>query len=108
VLGAIVNSFRSRLIIILLVALIPLTRLIVGTSIGTAAVIGLRDLAIRYGYQRFQTGVMIAVIVVLIVLVSLIQAIGDWLAKLCDHRWADSLTLDRSASSVFAVQPSIS
>jgi D-methionine transport system permease protein len=45
----------------------------------------LGDLAIRYGYQRFQTDVMIAVIIVLIVLVSAIQAIGDWLAKVCDH-----------------------
>ena len=31
---------------------------------------GLGDLAIRYGYQRFETGVMIAVVAVLIVLVS--------------------------------------
>lgn len=47
---------------------------------------GLGDLAIRYGYQRFQTEVMIAVIVVLIVLVSLVQAIGDHVARLFDHR----------------------
>jgi hypothetical protein len=39
VVGAIVNGFRSLPFIILLVALIPLTRLIVGTSIGTAAAI---------------------------------------------------------------------
>ena len=163
ILGAVVNSFRSLPFIILLVALIPLTRLIVGTSIGTAAAIvpltvsaipyfgrvaevalrevdnnlidavramggnrwtiirevlvpealpslvagftvtlvlligasamagavgagGLGDLAIRYGYQRFETGVMIAVIIVLIALVSLIQAIGDRAARLFDHR----------------------
>jgi D-methionine transport system permease protein len=163
VVGAIVNSFRSLPFIILLVALIPLTRLIVGTSIGTAAAIvplsisgipyfgrvseaalrevdrglveavramgggnwaiirealvpealpsliagftvtlvllvgasamagavgagGLGDLAIRYGYQRFETSVMIAVIVVLIALVALIQAGGDLLARLVDHR----------------------
>lgn len=162
VLGAIVNAFRSLPFIILLVALIPLTRLIVGTSIGTAAAIvpltvsaipyfgrvaevalrevdgnlidavramggnrwtivrevlvpealpslvagftvtlvlligasamagavgagGLGDLAIRYGYQRFETGVMIAVIIVLIALVSLIQAIGDRIARFFDH-----------------------
>lgn len=163
VLGAIVNSVRSLPFIILLVALIPLTRLIVGTSIGTWAAIvplaisaipyfgrvaevalrevdkglidavkamggsrwtivrevlvpealpslisgftvtlvlligasamagavgagGLGDLAIRYGYQRFQTEVMLAVIVVLIALVSLIQASGDRIARLFDHR----------------------
>jgi D-methionine transport system permease protein len=158
-----VNCFRSLPFIILLVALIPLTRLIVGTSIGTAAAIvplsisaipyfgrvaenafrevdrglidavkamgggsgsiirevlvpealpnlvagftvtlvlligasamagavgagGLGDLAIRYGYQRFQTEVMVAVIVVLIALVSLVQAVGDRAARLLDHR----------------------
>src|SRR5580692_1547311 len=39
IVGAIVNGFRSLPFIILLVAVIPLTRLIVGTSIGTAAAI---------------------------------------------------------------------
>ncbi|MFU0841886.1 MAG: D-methionine ABC transporter permease protein MetI [Burkholderia sp.] len=39
VLGVIVNAVRSVPFIILLVAIIPLTRLIVGTSIGTAAAI---------------------------------------------------------------------
>ncbi|HMM62768.1 MAG TPA: methionine ABC transporter permease, partial [Mesorhizobium sp.] len=38
-LGAVVNGFRSVPFIILLVALIPVTRLIAGTSIGTAAAI---------------------------------------------------------------------
>jgi D-methionine transport system permease protein len=163
IVGAIVNGFRSLPFIILLVAVIPLTRLLVGTSIGTAAAIvplsisgipyfgrvsevalrevdrglieavramgggkwtiirealvpealpnlvagftvtlvllvgasamagavgagGLGDLAIRYGYQRFETSVMIAVIVVLIALVALIQTGGDWLARSVDHR----------------------
>jgi D-methionine transport system permease protein len=162
VLGAVVNAFRSVPFIILLVALIPLTRLIVGTSIGTQAAIvplavgatpyfariaevslrevdrglieavkamggsrwtvvrevlvpeampglvagftvtlvtmlgasamagavgagGLGDLAIRYGYQRFNTGIMVGVIVVLIALVSLVQAGGDRLARSFDH-----------------------
>jgi D-methionine transport system permease protein len=39
IVGAIVNGFRSLPFIILLVAVIPLTRVIVGTSIGTAAAI---------------------------------------------------------------------
>ncbi|WCK69453.1 methionine ABC transporter permease [Agrobacterium tumefaciens] len=163
VLGAIINAFRSLPFIILLVALIPLTRLIVGTSIGTWAAIvplsiaatpyyariaevslrevdrglieavramggnrwtiirevlipealpgivsgftvtivtligasamagaigagGLGDLAIRYGYQRFETTVMIAVVAVLIVLVCGIQWLGDRMVKRLDHR----------------------
>lgn len=163
VLGGLVNAVRSVPFIILLVALIPLTRLIVGTSIGTAAAIvplsiaatpyyariaevslrevgrglieaaramgasrativrhvlipealpglvsgftvtlvtligssaiagavgagGLGDLAIRYGYQRFETGVMAAVVAVLIVLVCGVQWGGDRLARLLDRR----------------------
>ncbi len=163
VLGGIVNAARSVPFIILLVALIPLTRLIVGTAIGTAAAIvplsiaaipyyarvaevslrdvdhglieavrsmggnrwtilrevmvpeampglvsgftvtlvtligasamagavgagGLGDLAIRYGYQRFETGVMIAVVAVLIVMVWALQWLGDRIVKLVDHR----------------------
>jgi D-methionine transport system permease protein len=163
ILGAVVNGFRSVPFIILLVALIPLTRLIVGTSIGTWAAIvplaiaatpyyariaevslrevdrglieavramgggrwaiirevlvpealpgivagftvtlvtlvgasamagaigagGLGDLAIRYGYQRFETAVMVAVVAVLIVLVCGIQWIGDRLVVRLDRR----------------------
>ncbi|EJC83957.1 ABC-type metal ion transport system, permease component [Rhizobium leguminosarum bv. trifolii WSM2297] len=162
-LGAVINGFRSVPFIILLVALIPLTRLIVGTALGTWAAIvplaiaatpyyariaevslrevdrglidavramggnrwtiirevlvpealpgivagftvtlvtligasamagaigagGLGDLAIRYGYQRFETDVMITVVVVLIVLVCGIQWIGDRLVAKLDHK----------------------
>nr|WP_294918023.1 methionine ABC transporter permease [uncultured Neokomagataea sp.] len=42
---------------------------------------GLGDLAIRYGYQRFNTQVMVAVVIVLIALVGLIQAIGNFAAR---------------------------
>ncbi len=163
VLGSVINAFRAVPFIVLLVALIPLTRLIAGTSIGTEAAIvplaigatpyyarmaevslrevdhglveavkamgggrwtivsqvlvpealpgllsgftvtlvtmigasamagaigagGLGDLAIRYGYQRFNTGIMVGVIVVLIALISLVQMGGDRLARLFDHR----------------------
>lgn len=163
VLGAVVNGFRSVPFIILLVALIPLTRLIVGTSIGTAAAIvplsiaaipyyariaevslrevppglveaaramgagrwtivrevlvpeampglvagftvtlvtligasamagavgagGLGDLAIRYGYQRFETTVMVVVVAVLIVLVCGMQWAGDAAVRRLDRR----------------------
>ncbi len=153
--GAIVNAFRATPFIVLLVALIPLTRLITGTTIGVwAAVVplsisatplfariaevslrevergligaaqamgcnrwhivrhvllpealpgiaggftitvvsmtgastmagavgagGLGDLAIRYGYQRFDTTTMVAVIAVLVALVRAVQFGGDW------------------------------
>jgi D-methionine transport system permease protein len=47
---------------------------------------GLGDLAIRYGYQRFQTDVMIATVVLLIVLVQGIQMLGDWTARRITRR----------------------
>ncbi len=163
VLGAIVNALRSIPFIILMVAIIPLTRMIAGTSIGTTAACvpltiaaipflarlvetsireinggvieaaqamgasplqiiwkvllpealptiidnvtvlivnlisysamagaigggGLGDIAIRYGYQRFQGDVMIATIVVLIVLVQIVQSIGDGLSRKVNKR----------------------
>lgn len=162
-LGALINAFRSTPFIILLIALIPVTRLLVGTSIGTAAAVvpltiaavpyyarvaemslrevdpglietmralgasrwqivrealvpealpglisgftvtlitlvgasamagavgagGLGDVAIRYGYQRFETVVMVGVIVVLIVLVSAIQLAGDFVVRRVNRR----------------------
>jgi D-methionine transport system permease protein len=162
-LGSIINGFRSTPFIILLVALIPFTRLIVGTSIGLwAAVVplsiaatpffariaevslrevdhglveaaqamgasrwqiiihvllpealpgiirgftitlvsmigssamagavgagGLGDLAMRYGYQRFDTTVMVSVIAVLIVIVTVVQSTGDLIASRFDRR----------------------
>lgn len=42
---------------------------------------GLGDLAIRYGYQRFQTDIMIISVVVIIIFVQIIQVIGDLLVK---------------------------
>lgn len=158
VLNAIVNIFRSIPFIILLVAIIPLTRLIVGTSIGTTAAIvplvfyagpyiarliensllevdkgvveaaqamgatpgqivfrflipearsslvlaltiavigligasamagavgggGLGDLAITYGYQRFDTMVMFLTVAILVVLVQGVQTGGNILSK---------------------------
>ncbi|CAI8754866.1 MULTISPECIES: methionine ABC transporter permease [unclassified Brevibacillus] len=38
---------------------------------------GLGDLAIRYGYQRFQTDVMIVTVVILLVMVQILQSLGD-------------------------------
>ena len=163
VLGAFVNAFRSTPFIILLVALLPFTRLLIGTTIGVwAAVVplsiaaipffariaevslrevdrglieaalamgakrrhivwhvllpealpgmlggftitvvaligstamagavgagGLGDLAIRYGYQRFDTTVMTTVIVILIALVSVVQFTGYRLVRVLTRR----------------------
>jgi D-methionine transport system permease protein len=47
---------------------------------------GLGDLAIRYGYQRFNTELMLAVLVGLVVMVTLVQLAGDRLARRFDHR----------------------
>jgi D-methionine transport system permease protein len=161
--GLIVNATRSTPFIILVVAIIPFTRLIAGTSIGTTAAIvpltvaavpfiarlvegairevdhglieaahtmgatplqiitkillpealpgivlgltlaavsligysamvgavgggGLGDLGIRYGYQRFLPEVMAAVVLVLIVLVQLVQSLGEWIARRVNKR----------------------
>jgi D-methionine transport system permease protein len=48
---------------------------------GTIGGGGLGDLAIRYGYQRFRTEVMIAAVVVILVLVEAIQAAGTFAAN---------------------------
>ena len=158
IIGSIVNAVRSIPFIILMVAIIPFTRFIVGSAIGTTAAMvplviasipfigrqvetslkevpyglieaalamgatpfqiitrvllpesmpsivaqlttviialvgesamagaigggGLGDLAIRYGYQRFRPDIMIATVIVLILLVQLVQFVGNYLAK---------------------------
>jgi D-methionine transport system permease protein len=47
---------------------------------------GLGDLAIRFGYQRFQTDVMVVTVVLLLVLVQLLQMLGDRLVARVSHR----------------------
>ncbi|WP_054739284.1 methionine ABC transporter permease [Cellulosilyticum ruminicola] len=44
---------------------------------GTVGGGGIGDLAIRYGYQRYQTDVLIITVVILVVVVQLIQVIGE-------------------------------
>ena len=162
-LGLVVNVGRSLPFIILLVAVIPFTRAVVGTTIGTTAAVvpltigaipfyarivetairevprdvvaaavamgasrrqivgkvllrearpglvagltitvvalvgysamagvvaggGLGDLAVRYGYQRFETDVMIATVIVLVVLVQAVQTLGDIVVRRLSHR----------------------
>ncbi|WP_455819451.1 methionine ABC transporter permease [Pseudomonas cerasi] len=162
-LGAIVNVGRSLPFVVLLIAQIPLTRIIVGTTLGSSAAIvpitigaipffarivenaldevnkgrieaivsmggsgwhvvskvllpealpallagmtltlvmligfssmagvigggGLGDLAIRYGYQRFNQPVMIGTVIVLILLVQAVQMVGDRLVRRLAYR----------------------
>ena len=53
---------------------------------GTVGAGGLGDIAIRYGYQRFQTDVMVFAVLLCIVLVIVFQAIGDVTARRIDKR----------------------
>lgn len=71
--------------------------LILGLTIATVGVIGasamagavggggLGDLAIRYGYQQFETDVMIVTVAVLVILVQGIQSLGNFAAKRVRH-----------------------
>lgn len=47
---------------------------------------GLGDLAIRFGYQRFQTDVMVVTVLLLLVLVQGLQMLGDRLVAAVSHR----------------------
>jgi D-methionine transport system permease protein len=47
---------------------------------------GLGDLAVRYGYQRFNTPVMLVTVTILVLLVQLIQVLGDRLVARFVHR----------------------
>lgn len=47
---------------------------------------GLGDLALRYGYMRFRLDIMIATVIMLIVMVQLVQMLGDYLSAKFDHR----------------------
>lgn len=47
---------------------------------------GLGDIAIRYGYYRYEDRVMLVTVVLLVVLVQVIQSVGDFVAKRIDHR----------------------
>lgn len=75
---------RTSLIINLTIAL--------GTILGYSAMAGavggggLGNIAIRYGYYRYQTDIMIVTIIILVVLVQMLQGIGMLIAKKLDHR----------------------
>lgn len=163
ILGTIVNIFRSIPFIILLILVLPFTRLVTGTSLGASAIIvplviaaapyvarvvessimevdagvieaaksmgastwqiiykvlipeakpslltgaalsvttilsysamsgfvgggGLGDIAIRYGYYRYQAGIMLVTVAILVIIVQIIQEVGLKLSKKTDKR----------------------
>lgn len=47
---------------------------------------GLGDIAIRYGYQRYKPDVMVVAVILCVVLVQLVQTIGDFIARKVDKR----------------------
>ncbi|MCG8708968.1 ABC transporter permease [Brenneria sp. 4F2] len=47
---------------------------------------GVGDLAIRFGYYRYETEVMIVTVIALVILVQIVQTLGDWLSKRADKR----------------------
>lgn len=55
---------------------------------GTVGGGGLGDIAIRYGYYRYQTDIMIVTIVILVVLVQILQGLGMMLSRKLDKRKA--------------------
>ncbi|WCG81672.1 methionine ABC transporter permease [Pectobacterium sp. A5351] len=47
---------------------------------------GVGDLAIRFGYYRYETEVMVITVVALVILVQVVQTLGDWLSRRADKR----------------------
>lgn len=64
----------------------------IGTILGYSAMAGvvggggLGDIAVRYGYYRYQTKIMVITVVMLIVLVQVFQTSGNFIAKKTDKR----------------------
>lgn len=53
---------------------------------GTVGAGGLGDIAIRYGYQRYQDDVMIVAVLLCIILVQVVQSVGSFIARSIDKR----------------------
>jgi len=53
---------------------------------GTVGGGGLGDIAVRYGYYRWQTDIMVVTVVLLILIFQVIQNSGTWIAAKFDHR----------------------
>ncbi len=68
---------------------------------GTVGGGGLGDLAIRYGYQRFETTFMWVIVAELVIIVTAIQLLGDLAARRLSHRgdYRSPLSFFRSATA---------
>lgn len=53
---------------------------------GTVGGGGIGDLAIRFGYYRYDNTIMISTVLILVILVQVIQFAGDFIAKVVDKR----------------------
>jgi D-methionine transport system permease protein len=96
------QSMGASLWTIIFKVLIPEARtsLIVGATIAVGTILsysamagvvgggGLGDIAIRYGYYRYKTDIMLITVILLIVLVQVLQTIGMKIAKKLDKRTA--------------------
>ncbi len=66
--------------------------IVLGTVLGYSAMAGvvggggLGDIAIRYGYYRYETGVMLVTLIFIVAIVQLMQVVGTFAAKKLDHR----------------------
>lgn len=66
--------------------------IVLGTVLGYSAMAGviggggLGDIAIRYGYYRYETGVMLVTLVFIVAIVQLLQGLGTLTARKIDHR----------------------
>ncbi|MCC8101876.1 MAG: ABC transporter permease [Clostridiales bacterium] len=47
---------------------------------------GLGDIALRYGYQRWQPKILLVTVILLVILAQLIQMIGMWISRMIDRR----------------------
>lgn len=47
---------------------------------------GIGDLAIRFGYYRYETDVMVITVIILIILVQIVQVLGDVMANKVDKK----------------------
>ena len=68
---------------------IPITLItLIGYSAmaGAVGAGGLGDIALRYGYYRYQDAVMLATVVLIVILVQIIQSVGTIIAKKTDRR----------------------
>ena len=84
IIKVLLNEARSG--IVLSVTILCISLLSFSAAAGMIGGGGLGDLAIRYGYYRYQTEVMVFIVIMLSVMVISIQAFGNWLATRLDKR----------------------